>query len=353
MATAPNPVPFSPLHQNTTEKSSAMSVSQGIPRQSQVQITPRALSPSFTNILPSNQAAVSGASSTGNAVRTPGTSSTFSEKAAGIDAGPGPGPLRLPKPLTAVDLYAQLEKEQEAVVNKLTRELSLLRAAQNTSVVSSVSSTSASGLQDNCEYNVSSLFSGHSHPTPPYINRNRSSSVVSNRSMTAINTSSFVPCMAFDRAVGRNGPARRESNSGVNQINMAGNNTSRRNSASKLNLHSQNQSGASSPIAVPINPTNYHHHYVPEQWPSVNSSYSSRPALYRNNTSRSQSIIGSIGDKEIQLNNRLEEVAKHSTELENVKKENENLKLRVRELEALLSQKKKNIEGGTTKLSEN
>ncbi|RKF61702.1 hypothetical protein OnM2_039076 [Erysiphe neolycopersici] len=348
MATASNPIP---LHQNTTEKSSNISVSQSVPKQSHVQIIPRALSPSFSNILPSNQAAVSGTSSTGNAVRTPGTSSTFVEKAAGIDAGPGP--LRLPKPLTAVDLYAQLEKEQEAVVNRLTRELSLLRAAQNTSVVSSVSSTSASGLQDNSEYNVSSLFSGHSQPTPLYFNRNRSSSAVSNRSVTAINPTSFVPFMAIDRAVGRNGPARRESNSGGNQINMADNSTSRRNSASKFNLQGQNHSGASSPIAVPISPTNYHHYHVPEQWTSVNSSYLSQPALHRNNTSRSQSIIGSIGDKEIQLNNRLEEVAKYSVELENAKRENEVLRLRVRELEALLNQKKQNIEISAAKLSEN
>lgn len=350
MATAPKPVP---VHPNATEKSSTISVSQSFPRQSQVQITPRALSPSFTNILPSNQAAVSGATSTGNVVRTPGTSTTtLVEKAAGIDAGPGP--LRLPKPLTAVDLYAQLEKEQEAVVNRLTRELSLLRAAQNTSVVSSVSSTSASGLQDNSEYNVSSLLSGHSHPTPLYFNRNRSSSAVSNRSMTAINPHSFAPCMAVDRAVGRSGvPVRRESNPGVNQINMASNSMSRRNSASKLNLHGQNQSGASSPIAVPINPTNYHHHHhqVPDQWSSVNSSYSSQPAPYRNNTSQSQSITGSVGDRDIQLNNRLEEVSKHSIELENAKRENEILRLRVRELEALLSQKKKTIEVSAAKIS--
>jgi len=31
--------------------------------------------------------------------------------------GAGPGPLRHPRPLTAADLHAQLEKEQEAVVS--------------------------------------------------------------------------------------------------------------------------------------------------------------------------------------------------------------------------------------------
>ena len=31
--------------------------------------------------------------------------------------GVGPGPLRHPRPLTAADLYMQMEKEQEAVVS--------------------------------------------------------------------------------------------------------------------------------------------------------------------------------------------------------------------------------------------
>ena len=33
--------------------------------------------------------------------------------------GVGPGPLRHPRPLTAADLYMQMEKEQEAVVSQL------------------------------------------------------------------------------------------------------------------------------------------------------------------------------------------------------------------------------------------
>src|SRR5690606_13292658 len=32
------------------------------------------------------------------------------------NVGPGPGPQRLPRPLTAADLHLQLEREQEAVV---------------------------------------------------------------------------------------------------------------------------------------------------------------------------------------------------------------------------------------------
>ncbi|KAK4230161.1 hypothetical protein QBC38DRAFT_56368 [Podospora fimiseda] len=61
--------------------------------------------------------------------------------------GQGPGPQRLPRPLTASDIHSQLEKEQEAVVNRLTRELAVLRAAHNASVVSTTSSTSATATE--------------------------------------------------------------------------------------------------------------------------------------------------------------------------------------------------------------
>lgn len=37
--------------------------------------------------------------------------------------GPGPGPLRHPRPLTAADLHMQLEKEQEAVVSDPSNQL--------------------------------------------------------------------------------------------------------------------------------------------------------------------------------------------------------------------------------------
>ncbi|KAL2255017.1 hypothetical protein VTK26DRAFT_4344 [Humicola hyalothermophila] len=100
---------------------------------------------------------------------------------------PGPGPLRHPRPLTAAELHLQLEKEQEAVVNRLTRELSLLRAASNASVVSNASSTSASasGTIEPTAHWVDSSFS----PPPSNLYRptrhHRTSSSASARSLTA------------------------------------------------------------------------------------------------------------------------------------------------------------------------
>jgi len=67
-------------------------------------------------------------------------------------------PMRHPRPLTAAELHLELETEQEAVVNRLTRELSSLRAhsasVASTTSTSSVPATSASGRQRS-ESNVS------------------------------------------------------------------------------------------------------------------------------------------------------------------------------------------------------
>ncbi|TID25018.1 Tubulin glycylase 3B [Venturia nashicola] len=50
-------------------------------------------------------------------------------------------PVRHPRPMTPAELHMELEKEQEAVVNRLTRELNALRA-HSSSVASNTSTTS-------------------------------------------------------------------------------------------------------------------------------------------------------------------------------------------------------------------
>ncbi|KAK4547792.1 hypothetical protein LTR36_000750 [Oleoguttula mirabilis] len=100
-------------------------------------------------------------------------------------------PLRHPRPLTAAELYLECEKEQEAVVNRLTRELTALRA-QSASVASNTShssnSTSASLLPiDISDPNPTHQMTGATHPTPA--RRHRSSSSVSNRSIPTPSTS--------------------------------------------------------------------------------------------------------------------------------------------------------------------
>jgi hypothetical protein len=83
-------------------------------------------------------------------------------------------PMRHPRPLTAAELHLELEKEQEAVVNRLTRELSALRA-HSASVASTTSST-ASGVH------MEQDMAGPMHPTSA--RRHRSSSSVSRTSMS-------------------------------------------------------------------------------------------------------------------------------------------------------------------------
>ncbi|KAF2687307.1 hypothetical protein K458DRAFT_415562 [Lentithecium fluviatile CBS 122367] len=83
-------------------------------------------------------------------------------------------PMRHPRPLTAAELHLELEKEQEAVVNRLTRELSALRA-HSASVASTASSTT-SGVH------VEHDMTGPTHPTSA--RRHRSSSSVSRSSVS-------------------------------------------------------------------------------------------------------------------------------------------------------------------------
>jgi hypothetical protein len=100
--------------------------------------------------------------------------------------GGGPGPMRHPRPLTAAELHLQLEKEQEMAVNRLTRELSLLRAQQSASVVSNTSSTSATQSETESQQTSTSnihLLSGPTQPPPSSRRHHRSSSSTSTRSI--------------------------------------------------------------------------------------------------------------------------------------------------------------------------
>ncbi|KAI4739991.1 hypothetical protein E4T50_09551 [Aureobasidium sp. EXF-12298] len=89
-------------------------------------------------------------------------------------------PMRHPRPLTAAELHLELEKEQEAVVNRLTRELSALRAQHSASVASNTSQTSSN----------QALEPGLSYPTST--RQHRSSSNASSRSLSTPSTSSHV-----------------------------------------------------------------------------------------------------------------------------------------------------------------
>jgi len=149
-------------------------------------------------------------------------------------------PMRHPRPMTAAEMHLELEKEQEAVVNRLTRELSALRAHS----ASVASTTSMSSAADSSIAHAEAA-TGPMHPTSS--RRHRSSSSVS-------------------------------------------------------------RSG--------IPPAHIPHRY----------SVSSQPATGDANH-RSSSVLSTP---------RYEEVAQHKAELEEVKKENEALKQRIRQLERMI-----------------
>ena len=79
-------------------------------------------------------------------------------------------PMRHPRPMTPAELHLELEKEQEAVVNRLTRELSALRAHS-----ASVASTTSNATDSSAAH--AEFLTGHMHPTSS--RRHRSSSSVS------------------------------------------------------------------------------------------------------------------------------------------------------------------------------
>ncbi|KAF2761290.1 hypothetical protein EJ05DRAFT_508466 [Pseudovirgaria hyperparasitica] len=108
-------------------------------------------------------------------------------------------PMRHPRPLTAAELHLELEKEQEAVVNRLTRELSALRA-HSASVASTASSTASGGalLFDATDPSAqhTGALTGPTHPTAS--RRHRSSSSISRTSQST----GYVPHSASSSAAG-------------------------------------------------------------------------------------------------------------------------------------------------------
>ncbi|KNG49416.1 hypothetical protein TW65_03586 [Stemphylium lycopersici] len=122
---------------------------------------------------PSQAAAAAAASHHGHAFPplSPGASGYVQ-----TSVDPAGVPMRHPRPMTPAEMHLELEKEQEAVVNRLTRELSALRAHS----ASVASTTSMSSAADSSVAHVEGL-TGPMHPTSS--RRHRSSSSVSRSGM--------------------------------------------------------------------------------------------------------------------------------------------------------------------------
>ncbi|EAL93299.2 uncharacterized protein AFUA_2G10050 [Aspergillus fumigatus Af293] len=102
-------------------------------------------------------------------------------------------PLRHPKPLTPSELHSLVEREQEAMVNRLSRELSMLR--QQTASVASTTSSTSTTLND--------CLDGY-HSTPYLISSAHLTASRRHRSSSSL-SSSYVPVVQGSRT--GNGPA--------------------------------------------------------------------------------------------------------------------------------------------------
>ncbi|KAH8903490.1 hypothetical protein BR93DRAFT_931093 [Coniochaeta sp. PMI_546] len=292
-------------------------------------------SPSL-NILPSNQSTVNQTASPPS-LPSPHFAPHFTPQgpvlAEMTSSGPGPGPMRHPRPLTAADLHLELEKEQEAVVNRLTRELSLLRAAQNASVVSNTSSTSASAsgtesahVAEPSSQHLSSA-SGFSHPLTTNRRHQRTPSNTSTRSLTAAISTTSLP------GISSPAPVRPPV---VGSLSL-----------SRQNSTASRRSRTGSP--APSQPASLTQSHLND--PSLTSYFTNRLApsssiLTQPGSSGPTSAPGATPGSEVlspailPATTRYEETAFYRSELDAVKRENEALKRQVRELERMVRERR-------------
>ncbi|PYH47594.1 uncharacterized protein BP01DRAFT_421877 [Aspergillus saccharolyticus JOP 1030-1] len=207
------------------------------------------------------------------------------------------GPLRHPKPLTPSDIHSMLEQEQEAMVNRLSRELSLLR--QQTASVASTTSSTSTTLNDPMDSLHNSQYS--INPTVPTTSRrHRSSSSLS---------SSYIPAVQGSRTGSGFGIApSRET-----QLPQTRTDSARSGRSREPSLTSRQSDTASSQLHIPAS----------DQLSPSLGSYPHRNSLPQQ---RSPVIPPS----------RHEELHAQREEVDLLKRENETLRRRVQELEHIL-----------------
>ncbi|KAK4443608.1 hypothetical protein QBC34DRAFT_430655 [Podospora aff. communis PSN243] len=312
-------------------------------RASSQQMPPPPVPPSPSlNILPSNQSTVNNVGSS-SSLPSPHflPASVVSGQTMGDNTGvgPGPGPTRHPRPLTAADLHLQLEKEQEAVVNRLTRELTMLRAAHNASVVSNASSTSASASESVHLGEPQPAVSGPGlahHRAPVH---HRTSSNTSIRSIPANVGSVSTTSMA-----GISSPAPvRPSQPVLGGVGLSrqGSSASRRSRAGSpspaphsIPSHGRDPQGLSQPPS-------YTHSYLGD--PGMANYFAHRGQTSSTSLHTSAATPGSYSELSpgiLPATSRYEETAFYRAELDSVKKENEALKRRVRDLERMVRERR-------------
>ncbi|KAI1472930.1 uncharacterized protein F4812DRAFT_410928 [Daldinia caldariorum] len=309
--------------------------------QSQTSAPPAPLSPSL-NILPSNQQTVNRTSSI--PLPSPPLAGAHTMSAShsipGQDntgVGAGPGPLRHPRPLTAAELHSQLEQEQELLVNRLSRDLVMLRAAQNSSVASNASSTSASTSADQTHpssFTDTHLLSGPGFPLPTTSADRRHHRTSSSASARSLNQSVAASQGSLPAPIPIPQP---HSGSAASVLEAArypraAPGMSRQNSTASQRSRSRNHSPHPYHTSTSLSSSYTQSHgvlhdygsgYFPRGYASSNTSVPATPG-------------SELSPGLLPATLRYEETAHYRQELESAKRENETLKRRIKELERAL-----------------
>ncbi|KAA8650522.1 uncharacterized protein ATNIH1004_003209 [Aspergillus tanneri] len=224
------------------------------------------------------------------------------------------GPLRHPKPLTPSDLHSMLEKEQEAMVNRLSRELSLLR--QQTASVASTASSASTSFNDPMDTLYSPYLINTAHPTAS--RRHRSSSSLS---------SSYVPAVQGSRTGSVTGIAPSRD---VSVTSPRPGDSMRSGRSREPSLTSPRPSDG----ALSLPPSS-------QQIPYQSIDQLSHPPGAPSNAHRSS--LSQQQSRTFSSTSRPDEIAHQRAELELIRRENEAFRRRVRELESTLKKYREEV----------
>ncbi|KAI2628210.1 hypothetical protein GGS21DRAFT_247948 [Xylaria nigripes] len=309
---------------------------------------------SAMHILPSNQQAVQAGVAGHNPTLQHHASADVSyplaigQESAGV--GAGPGPIRHPRPLTAAELHSQLEQEQEFIVNRLSRDLTMLRMTQNASVVSNASSTSASASAVDqmhpSSFTDTHMLSGPGFPVLTGRRHHRTSSSTSTRSLSQVATqgTSSAPVTI---PLSHSGSAASILEAARNPRGATG--MSRQNSAASRRTSSRNRSPQPYPGSTSLLSSSHSQQYSipPEYAPG---------SFHYGRASSNASVVATPGSEFspslIPATVRYEETAIYRNELELARRENETLKKRIKELEKMLRERRESDTGAGRHRSE-
>lgn len=231
----------------------------------------------------------------------------------------------------------QLEKEQEAVVNRLTRELSLLR--QQSASVASTTSSASTGFPDATDHNANHLMSGASHPTPS--RRHRSSSNLSTRSGTTAATTATGITGASGTTLGTTAGVAGSTISGITPARDPITSMSYSHARDPLSRQSSVASRRSEASSPSLSSSHYQNDHFPSLYGHRHTGSASQSQLPREAPQAGAPITRS----HIPSIQRYEEATQHRSELEIVKRENEALRRRIRDLERSLRSRRDSTTG--------